>query len=85
MAPCAFDTHKGSPAGMLRRKTLTGDEPWSLSGVVSTGDLWGKRQEQFIQQPLCEKVSQQLRATLDQDDVALAYSAHRLYDRLGTE
>jgi len=25
------------------------------------------------------------RATLDQDDVALAYSAHRLYDRLGTE
>src|SRR5438876_91164 len=63
MAPCAFDAHKGSPEGVLRCETLTSDEPWPLSGGVSTGDLWGKCQEQFIQQTLCKKVPQQLWAT----------------------
>jgi hypothetical protein len=48
MAPCAFDAHKGSPEVVLRCETLTSDEPWPLSGGVSTGELWGKCQEQFI-------------------------------------
>src|SRR2546430_4030349 len=68
----------------IRDLTVTGVQTCALpiSGGVSTSDLWGKCQEQFIQQPLCKKVPQQLWTTLDQDEVALARSAHRLHDRL---
>src|SRR6266702_7432318 len=85
MAATTLDAVKCSPEWMLWRKTLSGDEPGTLKGAISTGDLRGQRQEQFIQVPLCKEVTHELRSTLDQNHVTPAYTAHGLQDRLGAE
>jgi len=85
MASTTFDTYERSPQGVRWREKLARDQARTRSSAVSTSDLWGKRQEQFIQKLLSQEVTQQLWPTLDQDDLALACLAHRLDDLLGTE
>ncbi len=76
MAPAASDAHERAPERVLRCKPLTRDQPWPLRRGIATGNLWGKRQEQFIQELLGKEVPWQLWPTLDQDDLARAHSAH---------
>ena len=85
MASTTFDTHERSPEGVLRRKTLSTDEPRPFNLPVSTSNLRGQRQEQFIQKPLSKEVTYQLRPTLDQDYLALVGTAHLPQDGSGTE
>ena len=85
MAPATFDAHERSPERMLRCKPLACDEPGPLDSTISAGNLWSKRQEQFIQEPLGKEISHQLRPTLDQDHLTLADTVHLLQDSLGTE
>src|SRR2546421_12946218 len=85
MAPTTFDADECSPEWMLWRKTLPRDKPWPLTKAISTSDLRGKRQEQFIQVPLCKEVTHELWFTLDEDHVTPAHTAHCLQNRLGAE
>jgi len=81
-----LDTHKASPEGVLRGKPFALDESGPLDFCISASNLRSKRQEQFIHQPLGKKVPQQLRPTLNQDQLTLKHMAYYcLQDRLGTD
>jgi hypothetical protein len=41
---------------VLRRETLARDQSGPLSGGISPGDLWSKRQEQLIQELLGKEI-----------------------------
>ena len=85
VALASFGAHKGSPEGALWSKPLAFDESGPLDFCISASNLRSKCQEQFVQQPLGQKVPQQLRPTLNQDHLTLTHAVHRLQDGLGTD
>ena len=85
MAPPSFDPDEPPPQWTFRREKLASDKSGALDVPISSSDLRGQRQEQFIQESFRKEISHQLWPTLDQDHVALADAIHRPQDSLGGE
>ena len=64
MAATLFDAYERSPQCLRWRKDFSSDQSRTLSGIVTTGDLRRKREEQFVQLFLGREVAPQTRPTV---------------------
>src|SRR5579884_348492 len=72
MALRTFDADQPGPAPILGRKVHAHDQPGARTGILAPGDLWCERQKLLIQAALGQKVAQQVRSSLRQNDLAPA-------------
>lgn len=75
MAAAPMDAHERAPEWVIRREYFTGDECKPSCGVLRiapTGNLWREGEEQFVEGPLGEKVSHQMRSPFNQDHICRA-------------
>ena len=69
MASTAPDADERPPERMLGREDSSSDEPGAVEAVLTTGDLRCKGQEELIQEFFREKISDQMRSALYEDNV----------------
>src|SRR5215207_6598103 len=78
----SLEIDKRSPDGMVGGEQFPVDEPGSFKPAVPTGYLRRQRQEQLVEEPLGEEVTDQPRPRLDQHQIALPGAANRVQHHL---